>query len=43
MFPVFTCSWCAGFIRKHKFPQNNIITINGQKAYSENYKQPLKK
>jgi len=43
MFPAFTCAWCAGFINKHKFPQNNVITINAQLAYKENYKQPLKR
>ena len=43
IFPAFTCAWCAGFIKKHNFPQENVITFNSQPAYKENYKQPLKK
>ncbi len=42
-FPAFTCSWCAGLIRKYNFPKENVITLNGIKAYKEDYKQPLKK
>ena len=43
MFPAFTCSWCAGLIRKHKFPVDNVITLNAQKAYIINSTDPLKK
>ena len=42
MFPAFTCSWCAGIIRKYKFPINNVITLKGKHSYTENHKEPLK-
>ena len=42
IFPAFTCSWCAGLIKKYKFIINNVITLKGQHSYTKNHKEPLK-
>ena len=41
--PAHCCQWCAAYIKKHKFPITNVITVNNECAIQTIKKIPLKR